>query len=134
MSTPFQKAASLGTGTEAKSSKPRSESVALATGGVAALLTGICCVVPPLLVSVGLGGAWLANLRAFEPYRWIFIGAALVALGFAWKRIFRPAADCKPGEICAIPQVRRGYKISFWAVALLLLFMAVYPYFAPLFY
>lgn len=134
MSTSFQKVAALAESHEKEARKPTPESTALAAGGVAALLTGICCVVPLLLVSVGLGGAWLAHLRAFEPYRWIFIGAALVALAFAGKRIFRPAAECKPGEICAIPQVRRGYKISFWAVALLLLFMAVYPYFAPLFY
>lgn len=134
MSSPFQKAAALAERQENEARKPAPESSALAAGGIAALLTGVCCVVPLLLVSVGIGGAWLAHLRAFAPYRWIFIGAALVALAFAWKRIFRPATECKPGEICAIPQVRRGYKISFWAVALLLAFMAVFPYFAPLFY
>lgn len=134
MSTPFQRAAPLAERQEKKARKPRRESAALAAGGLASLLTGICCVVPLLLVSIGLGGAWLASLRAFEPYRWVFIGTALVALAFAWKPIFRPAAECKPGEICAIPRVRRGYQIGFWAVALLLLFMAVFPYFAPLFY
>ena len=114
--------------------RPAPESVALGAGGVAAVLTGTCCVVPLLLVSVGAGGAWLAYLRALEPYRWIFIGVAAVALAFAGKRIYRPAADCGPGEVCAVPRVRRGYKIGFWAVVLLLLFMAVFPYFAPLFY
>lgn len=113
---------------------PASEPVALAAGGVAALLAGVCCVVPLLLVSVGVGGAWLASLRAFAPYRWVFIGVALLALAFAWKRIYRPAAECTPGALCAVPQVRRGYKIGFGAVALLLVFMAGYPYFAPLFY
>lgn len=134
MSTAFQRATPLAERQEKEARKPTPESTALAASGLAALLTGVCCVVPLVLVSVGLGGAWLATLRAFEPYKWIFIGVALVALAFAWKRIFRPAAQCKPGEICAIPQVRRGYKTSFWAVALLLLFMAVSPYFAPLFY
>lgn len=132
MSTPFQRAGSLPASRQAR--KPRSESVALTTGGVAALLTGACCVVPLLLVSAGLGGAWLANLRLLEPYRWVFIGMGLVALAVAWKRIYRPAAECKPGEVCAVPQVRRGYRIYFWLVALLLVFMAVYPYLVPLFY
>lgn len=130
----FQKAAAFRERQEKEARKPAPESTALMTGGLAAFLTGVCCVVPLILVSVGLGGAWLANLRAFEPYRWIFIGVALVALAFAWKRIFRPAADCKPDEICSRPRVKRSYKIGFWAVALLLLFMAVSPYFAPLFY
>ena len=132
MSTPFQRAGSLPASRQAR--KPSSESVALTTGGVAALLTGACCVVPLLLVSAGLGGAWLANLRLLEPYRWVFIGMGLVALAFAWKRIYRPAAECKPGEVCAVTQVRRGYRIYFWLVVLLLVFMAVYPYLVPLFY
>ncbi len=121
-------------GKEAQSEKTESESLALTAGGIAALLTGTCCVVPLLLVSVGAGGAWLAHLRALEPYRWIFIGAALVALAFAWRRIYRPAAECKSGEVCAVPQIKRGYKIGFWVVAVLLLFMAGFPYVAPFFY
>lgn len=125
-----------GTALQAEKAPTRaaSESVALGAGGVAAVLTGTCCVVPLLLVSVGVGGAWLAHLRALAPYRWIFIGVAAIALAFAWKRIYRSAAECKPGEVCAVPAVRRGYRIAFWAVLLLLLFMAVFPYVAPLFY
>lgn len=119
---------------EQRAAPAGSERLALTAGGIAALLTGTCCVLPLVLVSIGAGGAWLAQLRAFEPYKWIFIGAAVVALGFAWKRIYRPAAECKPGEVCAVPEIRRGYKIGFWAVALLLLFMAGFPYAAPLFY
>lgn len=110
------------------------DSLALAGGGIAALLTGACCVAPLALVSVGLGGAWLANLQLLEPYRPLFIGVALAALGFAGWRVYRPAAACKPGEVCAIPQVGRGYRVGFWIVAALLLLMLGIPYFAPLFY
>ena len=119
---------------EKTAKRPAPESVALGAGGGAALLTGTCCVIPLLLVGVGAGGAWLAYLRALEPYRWAFIAIAAVALAFAWKRIYRSAAECQPGEVCAVPRVRRGYKIGFWAVVMLLLFMAAFPYFAPLFY
>lgn len=112
----------------------RPERTALAAGGVAAFLTGTCCVVPLVLVSIGAGGAWLSYLRAFEPYKWLAIGVAVVALAFAGPRIYRPAAECKPGEVCAVPQVRRGYKIGFWAVAALLLFMTLFPYLAPYLY
>jgi mercuric ion transport protein len=110
------------------------ESTALAAGGVAALLAGACCLAPLVLVSIGIGGAWLANFQLLEPYRPLFLGAALVALGFTWRRIYRPAAQCNPGEVCAVPPVRRRYKIGFWSVAALLLVMLTFPYFAPLFY
>ena len=110
------------------------ESAALAAGGIAALLAGACCVVPFVLVSIGVGGAWLANLQLLEPYRPVFIGIAIVALGFAWKRIYRPAQACEPGTACAVPKVKRANKIGFWMVAALFLVMLTYPYYASLLY
>lgn len=58
--------------------------------------------------------------------------ALLMAMFFAWRRSFRPARDCKPGELCAIPQVRRAHKIMFWAVAALVLVAPGLPYLLPL--
>lgn len=68
---------------EQKRAKRGAESVALRMGGIAAVLTGACCVVPRVLVSLGLGGAWLANLQLLAPYKPAFNGIALAALGFA---------------------------------------------------
>ncbi|MGH8679782.1 MAG: mercuric ion transporter MerT [Burkholderiales bacterium] len=107
---------------------------ALAAGGLAAVLASACCVGPLVLVSVGLGGAWLSNLQVLAPYQPVFIGIALVALFFAYRRIFRPATACAPGEVCAIPRVIRAYKILFWFVAVLVLIAFGFPYLAPYFY
>jgi mercuric ion transport protein len=90
--------------------EPQNGRGALFTGGLAAILASTCCLGPLVLVSVGVSGAWIGNLTLLEPYRPIFIGVALVALFFAWRRIFRAAHACQPGEVCAIPQVRRTYK------------------------
>lgn len=133
MDSSFQQAAAAAIGKEP--AKPvGSESVALTAGGIAALLAGACCVAPLVLVSVGLGGAWLASFQLLEPYRPVFIALALAALAFAGWRIYRPAAACAPGEVCAVPRIRRGYKIGFWVVAMLLLAMLGFPYLASLFY
>ena len=107
---------------------------ALAVGGLAAILASTCCLGPLVLVMLGFSGAWIGNLSALEPYRPIFIGAALVAMVFAWRRIYRPAPQCKPGEVCAIPQVRSAYKAVFWLVAVLVLVALAFPYVLPLFY
>ena len=64
----------------------------------------------------------------------LFLGVALVALFFAYRRIYRPVAACLPGEVCALPSTRRIYKILFWMVALLVLVAFTFPYLAPLFY
>lgn len=106
----------------------------LAAGGLAAVLASTCCLGPLVLVSLGLGGAWVSNLTVLEPFRPWFLGAALVALFFAWRRIFRPAVACKPGEVCAVPATRRAYKIVFWVVAALVGVGLGFPFVAPLFY
>lgn len=107
---------------------------ALFTGGLAAILASTCCLGPLILVMLGFGGAWVSNLTLLEPLRPVFIGLALIAMFFAWRRIFRPAQDCKPGEICAVPDVQLGYKFMFWIVAVLVLIAIGFPYVMPLFY
>lgn len=107
---------------------------ALFAGGLAAIFASACCLGPLVLITLGFSGAWIGNLTALEPYRPISIGAALVAMVFAWRRIFRPLQACKPGEVCAAPQVRTTYKLIFWIVAALVVVALAFPYVLPLFY
>ena len=107
---------------------------ALALGGLAAILASTCCLGPLILVGLGFSGAWIGNLTALEPYRPWFIGIALIALFFAWRRIYRPAQICAPGEVCATPQARTAYKVLFWLVAVMVLVAFAFPYAMPLFY
>lgn len=115
-------------------SSGKSKSTALAVGGLAAVLASTCCLGPLVLISIGLSGAWIGNLAKLEPYRPFFLAAALVALFLAWRRIYRPAAECKPGDVCALPQTKHLYKVLFWIVAVLVLIALSFPYIAPLFY
>ncbi len=107
---------------------------ALFAAGLSAILASTCCLGPLVLVMLGFSGAWIGNLMALEPYRPIFVGAAIVAMYFAWRRIHRPAQACKPGEVCAIRQVRVAYKLIFWAVGALVLVALGFPYVLPMFY
>ena len=115
-------------------SEPKTGRGALATGGVAAILASTCCLGPLVLVALGFSGAWIGNLTVLEPYRPIFIGTALVALFFAYRRIFHPVQACKPGEVCAVPQVRGSYKLMFWIVVALVLVALAFPFVVPFFY
>lgn len=106
----------------------------LAIGGLAAILASACCLGPLILVSIGLSGAWIGQLTRLEPFRPLFLAASLIALVFACRRIYRPVTACQPGEVCAIPTVRRAYKLVFWIVVALALIAFGFPYVAPLFY
>lgn len=106
----------------------RSSTGLLALGGFGAVLLSACCVLPLVLVMAGLGGAWLAHLHALYPYRWLILGLSAVALVLAWRRLYCPASECADGEVCAVPPVRRGYRVLFWIVTVLVASSAVAPY------
>ena len=110
------------------------EKGSLVAGGLAAILASACCLGPLALVALGLSGAWIGTLTRLEPYRPIFIAAALLAMFFAYRRIYRPAAKCKPGEVCALPAAKRTYRVIFRIVAALVLIALGFPFVLPLFY
>src|SRR5262245_44404450 len=107
---------------------------ALRAGGFASILASACCLGPLVLLGLGVSAAWIGNLTALEPYRPIFIVAAATALVVAGRRIWRPQNACKPGEVCALPQVRRVQKVLFGVVAALVLIALAFPYVASWFY
>lgn len=109
----------------------KAETGSLVTGGIAGIFASACCFGPLILASVGIGGAWISYLTIFEPYRWMFIGVAVAALAFAWRRIYRPATQCEPGQVCAVPRTRRVYRAAFWMVAAIVVIAAAFPYAAP---
>jgi mercuric ion transport protein len=107
----------------------------LVGGALAGIGASLCCLGPLALVSLGVSGAWISNLTQLQPYRWLFVIAALGFMGYAWKKIYRPpAAECEPGSQCALRQANRLYRPVFWMVSALVLAAIVFPYFAPLFY
>ena len=101
---------------------------------LAAIGASLCCVAPLLLVSLGLGGAWLATLTQLEPLRPVFAILALVLLALAWHRLYRRAVVCVPGQACADPAVLQRQRIVFWVVAVLLMLLLGFPAYAFLFY
>ncbi|MBI2753741.1 MAG: mercury transporter MerT [Betaproteobacteria bacterium] len=111
--------------------RPAPESVSIAAGALSALGASTCCVLPLALVSIGIGGAWVAQLRELERFQWIFIALAIAAFGFAFYRLYvRPAAACAPGTTCA-PATRRRQRIAFWVTLLSAKALVLSPFYVP---
>ena len=108
------------------------------TSLIASVLAGIgasvCCVVPLVLLMLGVSGAWIGNLTAMQPYRPFMIGLTLVFLGLAFRELYLVKPVCLPGTACADPRIIRRQRITFWIVAVLLPGLLSLPWFAPLFY
>lgn len=113
---------------------PLTNRTSLIASAAAAIGASICCVGPLLLLSFGIGGAWVGRLTLMEPYRPIFIGLTLVFLGLAFRKLYLTPPACMPGALCANPAVIRRQRLIFWIVAMLLLTLLTFPLFAPLLY
>ena len=79
----------------------------------AAVAASACCTIPLLLVALGVGGGWMGSLTALEPYRPIFVGIALLALGYAGYRELwamrrkKRGIDCDCEEEAVSPKTRQ---------------------------
>lgn len=105
----------------------------LFAGVLAAIGASVCCVGPLVLLTMGIGGAWIATLTAWEPMRPWLMAATLLFLGLAFRRLYLQPQVCEPGAACAEPAVLKRQRLIFWAVALLLLALLALPSVAPFF-
>ena len=97
-----------------------------------ALAASSCCVLPLVLFSLGIGGAWLGNLTALAPYQWIFVTITLAFLAAGFYLVYRrPAVACADGEACARPLPNRLIKIALWVATALVAAAMMFPFVAP---
>lgn len=108
----------------------------LAAGGlIGALLASTCCIVPLVLVLLGIGGAWVGSLTALAPYQWLFMLIAFGCLGAGfWHVYFKPQADCVDGSYCANPNSNRVVKITLWVGSILVVSAIAVNVITPLLY
>ena len=120
--------------TDSTGSNNRSYISSAVAAGLAAIGASLCCIGPLVLLSLGIGGAWISNLTALEPYRPIFIGITLVFLFLAFRKLYLVPKQCAPDENCALPNVLRNQRIIFWIVTVLLIALLTFPYYGLMFF
>jgi mercuric ion transport protein len=92
----------------------------VAAGGVAgALVVSSCCVLPLILFSLGVSGAWIGSLTALAPYKPYFLPPTIGLLGYGYCLVYlRPKQTCAGGS-CAHPLPDRLVKLSLWTATVL---------------
>lgn len=108
--------------------------LALAGGLLAGIGASACCVGPLLLLSLGIGGAWIGHLTALEPYRPIFIVLTVLFLGLAFRKLYVVPQTCAVEDNCIADRTRRVQKILFWVFLPLSIALVATPWILPLFY
>ena len=104
----------------------------VAAGGIlGAIAATSCCIVPLVLFTLGIGGAWIGDLTALAPYQPIFIAATLIFLGTGYYLVYRRrGAACADGKCRARLLPRRGVKLALWAATALVASAIAFPYMA----
>ncbi len=102
---------------------------------IGAVLASACCVVPLVLVMLGISGAWIANLTALEPYKPYVAAVTLALLGYGfWHVYFKPKPPCEDGTYCARPQSARTTKLALWLGLVVVIITLTLNWWAPYFY
>ena len=115
-------------------SADRKRSVA-ATGSVmGAVLASSCCIGPLVLISLGVGGAWVSNLTALKQYQPLFVVVTAGFLGYGFWRVYGNSNQACDEDTCATPTSNRIVKVALWAATGLVVAALTTDYWAPLFY
>jgi mercuric ion transport protein len=90
-----------------------------------------CCILPLALVSMGVGGVWIAQLTALYAYKWFTFGIASMFLAWGFYKAYRPLAACADGTACARPINRQIMRGALWVSTFVVLVALAFPYLTP---
>lgn len=106
--------------------------LAAAGGILGALAASSCCIVPLVLFSVGISGAWIGNLTALAPYKPFFVTATVVVLGYGFYLVYwKPRRACADGVACVKPIPNRLVQTGLWVATVLVAAAFAFDYVAP---
>ena len=106
----------------------------VAAGGlVSAVAATSCCIVPLLLFSLGVSGAWIGNLTRLAPYQPVFVALTLACLGCGYWLVWRARRTaCAEGAACSRPLPNRVVTIALVTATLLVVAAVAFDFLAPL--
>jgi mercuric ion transport protein len=100
---------------------------------LAAIGASICCVGPLLLLSLGIGGAWMSTLTSMESVRPFFILLTLVLVGLGYHKLYVLPDSCEAGTVCALPEEKHKQRMIYWIGSALILLLLTCPWYPPIF-
>jgi mercuric ion transport protein len=111
----------------------RKQAMWAAGGLLGALAASSCCILPLVLFSLGVSGAWIGNFTRLAPYQPVFIAATLVCLGTgAWLVHRTSKRACADGEACARPLPNRFVKAALVVATVMVAIALGIDFLAPL--
>jgi len=107
----------------------RSSLPALLGAIATAVGASVCCVLPLVLVLLGISGAWIANLTALDTWRPWFSIATLLCLAWAFWTSYSPASRCHTDGTCVDPARLRRRRRWLWIATVLIVLLLLFPHY-----
>jgi len=106
----------------------------MAAGGIlGALAASSCCVLPLVLFSLGVSGAWIGKLTQLAPYQPYFVAATAACLACGYWLAYRSSkVACADSEACARPLPNRLIKAGLIVATVLVVVALGFNVVAPL--
>jgi len=101
----------------------------LIAGLIAAIVAAFCCLVPIIILSLGLSSAWVSTLAPLNAYRPLAIIITLVCIGFAYWKLYHSKSSCQEKTDCATTKARQRSKVLFWCVSIIAVLLLISPWF-----
>ena len=109
--------------------RPKSPVTALVGAGLATVGASVCCVLPLVLVLMGISGAWISILTALDPLRPWFSAVAVLSLAVAFWMVYRPTAPCTVDGSCIDPSIVQRRRRWLWLATAIIALLLLFPYY-----
>ena len=105
---------------------------ATGAGVLGALAMTSCCILPLVLVSLGVTGVFIGQLTALYAYKWVTFSLATLALAYGFWKAYRPVPKdaCTDGT-CARPVDRGLMRGVLWGALIVVLLALAFPIVSP---
>ncbi|TDX28378.1 mercuric ion transport protein [Modicisalibacter xianhensis] len=123
---------------QAEPTQTRRKSLLASGSVIGAILVSSCCILPLVLISLGVTGAWMSNLTALEPYQPYFLVFTLAMLGVGFYNVYRKPKNtfgtdgCGTSGYCGTSLADSVIKIALWSATALVVLALAWPYIVPL--
>ena len=97
-----------------------------------ALAMTSCCILPLVLVSLGVTGVFIAQLGALYQYKWVTFAFSAAVLGYGFWKAYSPTptASCADGT-CSRPVDRTLMRTILWSATAITAVAMLFPYVTP---
>jgi mercuric ion transport protein len=93
-----------------------------------------CCLLPFVLISLGITSAWVGTLDRLAPFKWFFVIATMALLGYGfYLAYFKSKPACAGGSKCRTCAPNTLMRLGLWAGLLIAIGGLLFERFESLF-